>query len=183
MNRLRRHLKYSILGMTSTKWSNGRAHLQPDKCPVMEPCIARKERRREMKRRILCALLALVLCVALLPVTAGAANETVKWLDISAGEINIYPDGYTVGNAGKIAYTGKYGLFQTKEEAHTVWFGTDGTYDVTLKGLHVTGEGLQNPVIWVFENSVVNLTLDGDNLLDTRGANYQEWSAIKIYSD
>ena len=136
-----------------------------------------------MKRRILCVLLALVLCVALLPVTAGAANETVKWLDISADEINIDPDGYTVGNAGKIAYTGKYGLFQTKEEAHTVWFGTDGTYDVTLKGLHVTGEGLQNPVIWVSENSVVNLTLDGDNLLDTRGANYQEWSAIKIYSD
>ena len=136
-----------------------------------------------MKRRILCVLLALVLCVALLPVTAGAANENVKWLDISAGEINIDPDGYTVGNAGKIAYTGKYGLFQTKEEAHTVWFGTDGTYDVTLKGMHVTGEGLQNPVIWVSENSVVNLTLDGDNLLDTRGANYQEWSAIKIYSD
>ncbi len=136
-----------------------------------------------MKRRILCVLLALVLCVALLPVTAGAANENVKWLDISAGEINIDPDGYTVGNAGKIAYTGKYGLFQTKEEAYTVWFGTDGTYDVTLKGMHVTGEGLQNPVIWVSENSVVNLTLDGDNLLDTRGANYQEWSAIKIYSD
>ena len=41
----------------------------------------------------------------------------------------------------------------------------------------------QNPVIWVSENSVVNLTLDGDNLLDTRRANYQEWSAIKIYSD
>ena len=136
-----------------------------------------------MKRRILCVLLALVLCVALLPVTAGAANETVKWLDISEGKINIDPAGYTVGNAGKIAYTGKYGLFQTKEEAHTVWFGTDGTYDVTLKGMHVTGEGLQNPVIWVSENSVVNLTLDGDNLLDTRGANYQEWSAIKIYSD
>ena len=136
-----------------------------------------------MKRRILCVLLALVLCVALLPVTAGAANETVKWLDISAGEINISPDGYTVGSAEMTAYTGKYGLFQTKEEAHTVWFGTDGTYDVTLKGMHVTGEGLQNPVIWVFENSVVNLTLDGDNLLDTRGANYQEWSAIKIYSD
>ena len=135
-----------------------------------------------MKRRILCVLLALVLCVALLPVTAGAANETVKWLDISAGEINIYPDGYTVGNAGKIAYTGKYGLFQTKEEAHTVWFGTDGTYDVTLKGLHVTGEGLQNPVIWVFENSVVNLTLDGDNLLDTRLAYRGDYPAIKAFT-
>ena len=135
-----------------------------------------------MKRRILCVLLALVLCVALLPVTAGAANETVKWLDISAGEINIYPDGYTVGNAGKIAYTGKYGLFQTKEEAHTVWFGTDGTYDVTLKGLHVTGEGLQNPVIWVSENSVVNLTLDGDNLLDTRSAYLVDCTAVTTFS-
>ena len=135
-----------------------------------------------MRKRILCTLLALVLCVALLPVTAGAANETVKWLDISAGEINIYPDGYTVGNAGKIAYTGKYGLFQTKEEAHTVWFGTDGTYDVTLKGLHVTGEGLQNPVIWVSENSVVNLTLDGDNLLDTRSAYLMDCTAITTFS-
>ena len=135
-----------------------------------------------MKRRILCVLLALVLCVALLPVTAGAANETVKWLDISAGEINIDPDGYTVGNAGKIAYTGKYGLFQTKEEAHTVWFGTDGTYDVTLKGLHVTGEGLQNPVIWVSENSVVNLTLDGDNLLDTRSAYLVDCTAVTTFS-
>ena len=135
-----------------------------------------------MKRRILCVLLALVLCAALLPVTAGAANETVKWLDISAGEINIDPDGYTVGNAGKIAYTGKYGLFQTKEEAHTVWFGTDGTYDVTLKGLHVTGEGLQNPVIWVSENSVVNLTLDGDNLLDTRSAYLVDCTAVTTFS-
>ena len=136
-----------------------------------------------MRKRILCTLLALVLCVALLPVTAGAANETVKWLDISAGEINIDPDGYTVGSAGRNAYTGKYGLIQTKERAYTVCFERGGTYDVTLKGLHVTGEGLQNPVIWVSGNSVVNLTLDGDNLLDTRGANYQEWSAIKIYSD
>ena len=135
-----------------------------------------------MKRRILCVLLALVLCVALLPVTAGAANENVKWLDISAGEINIDPDGYTVGNAGKIAYTGKYGLFQTKEEAHTVWFGTDGTYDVTLKGMHVTGEGLQNPVIWVSENSVVNLTLDGDNLLDTRSAYLVDCTAVTTFS-
>ena len=135
-----------------------------------------------MKRRILCVLLALVLCAALLPVTAGAANENVTWLDISAGEINIDPDGYTVGNAGKITYTGKYGLIQTKEEAHTVWFGTDGTYDVTLKGLHVTGEGLQNPVIWVSKNSVVNLTLDGDNLLDTRSAYLMDCTAVTTFS-
>ena len=50
-----------------------------------------------MKRRILCVLLALVLCVALLPVTAGAANETVKWLDISEGEIHIRSEERRVG--------------------------------------------------------------------------------------
>ena len=135
-----------------------------------------------MKRRILCVLLALVLCVALLPVTAGAANETVKWLDISAGEINIDPAGYTVGNAGKITYTGKYVLYQTKEEAYTVCFEPGGTYDVTLKGLHVTGEGLQKPVIWVSGNSVVNLTLDGDNLLDTRSAYLVDCTAVTTFS-
>ena len=136
-----------------------------------------------MRKRILCTLLALGLLLAMLPVTAGAANETVKWLDISEDEINISPDGYTVGNAGKIAYTGKYGLIQTKERAYTVCFERGGTYDVTLKGLHVTGEGLQNPVIWVFENSVVNLTLDGDNLLDTRKAYLGNYSAISIAPD
>ena len=139
-----------------------------------------------MKRRILCALLALVLCVALLPVTAGAANEDVKWLDISEGEINIRPNEYEQRKREGTytePYTGKYVLYQTKEEAYTVCFEPGGTYDVTLKGLHVTGEGLQNPVIWVFENSVVNLTLDGDNLLDTRKAYLGNYSAISIAPD
>ena len=135
-----------------------------------------------MRKRILCTLLALGLLLAMLPVTAGAANETVKWLDISEGEINIDPDGYTVGSAGRNAYTGKYGLIQTKERAYTVCFERGGTYDVTLKGLHVTGEGLQNPVIWVSENSVVNLTLDGDNLLDTRSAYLMDCTAITTFS-
>ena len=139
-----------------------------------------------MKRRILCALLALVLCVALLPVTAGAANEDVKWLDISEGEINIRPNEYEQRKREGTytePYTGKYVLYQTKEEAYTVCFEPGGTYDVTLKGLHVTGEGLQNPVIWVSENSVVNLTLDGDNLLDTRKAYLGNYSAISIAPD
>ena len=135
-----------------------------------------------MRKRILCTLLALGLLLAMLPVTAGAANETVKWLDISEGEINIDPDGYTVGSAGRNAYTGKYGLFQREGRAYTVCFEPGGTYDVTLKGLHVTGEGLQNPVIWVSENSVVNLTLDGDNLLDTRSAYLMDCTAITTFS-
>ena len=134
-----------------------------------------------MKRRILCVLLALVLCVALLPVTAGAANETVKWLDISAGAINISPDGYTVGSAEMTAYTGKYGLFQREGRAYTVCFEPGGTYDVTLKGLQVTGEGLMDHAIWVSQDSVVNLTLDGDNLLDTRNVDQNTYSAITTF--
>ena len=82
-----------------------------------------------MKRRILCVLLALVLCVALLPVTAGAANENVKWLDISAGEINIDPDGYTVGNAGKIAYTGNTAFSRQKKKR--IRFGLGRTVPMT----------------------------------------------------
>ena len=58
-------------------------------------------------------LLALVLCVALLPVTAGAANETVKWLDVSKGEICLYPDGYKAEGGQKTTYTGKYGIYQS----------------------------------------------------------------------
>ena len=138
-----------------------------------------------MKRRILCVLLALVLCVALLPITAGAANENVKWLDISAGEINIRPNEYEQRKREGTytePYTGKYVLYQTKEEAYTVCFEPGGTYDVTLKGLHVTGEGLQNPVIWVSGNSVVNLTLDGDNLLDTRSAYLMNYTAVTTSS-
>ena len=138
-----------------------------------------------MKRRILCVLLALVLCVALLPVTAGAANENVKWLDISAGEINIRPNEYEQRKREGTytePYTGKYVLYQTKEEAYTVCFEPGGTYDVTLKGLHVTGEGLQKPVIWVSGNSVVNLTLDGDNLLDTRSAYLVDCTAVTTFS-
>ena len=73
----------------------------------------------------------------------------------------------------------------TRQKKKRILFGFEpgGTYDVTLKGLHVTGEGLQNPVIWVFENSVVNLTLDGDNLLDTRKAYLGNYSAISIAPD
>ena len=138
-----------------------------------------------MKRRILCVLLALVLCVALLPMTVGAANEDVKWLDISAGEINIRPNEYEQRKREGTytePYTGKYVLYQTKEEAYTVCFEPGGTYDVTLKGLHVTGEGLQKPVIWVSGNSVVNLTLDGDNLLDTRSAYLVDCTAVTTFS-
>ena len=139
-----------------------------------------------MRRRFLCAMLALCLMMALLPVTAWAANETVKWLDISKGAINIRPNEYEQRKREGTytePYTGKYVLYQTKEEAHTVCFELGGTYDVTLKGLHVTGEGLQNPAIWFFPNSVVNLTLDGDNLLDTRKAYLDNYSAISIDPD
>ena len=141
-----------------------------------------------MRRRILCALLALVLCVALLPVTAGAANETVKWLDISKGDIHLWPDGYEAERGQKANYTGKYGIYQSDStRGYNIYIepsespNTTAVYDVTFRNLNVTGDYLYNPALWICSDTVVNLTLDGENLLDTR-LSYESRSAIIIFS-
>ena len=84
--------------MTSTKWSNGRAHLKPDLRPVYALLRPKDERRSEMRKRILCTLLALGLLLALLPVTAGAAD--VKELNLADGYIIIRPNEYVVSGSG-----------------------------------------------------------------------------------
>ena len=142
-----------------------------------------------MKRRILCVLLALVLCVALLPVTAGAANETVKWLDVSKGEICLYPDGYKAEGGQKTTYTGKYGIYQSDAtKGYTIYIeplessNTTAVYDVTFRNLKFTGDHLENPALMILSNVIVNLTLDGDNLLDTRRAYRGDYPAIKVFT-
>ena len=141
-----------------------------------------------MKRRILCALLALVLCAALLPMTVGAANEDVKWLDISKGDIHLWPDGYEAERGQKANYTGKYGIYQSDStRGYNIYIepsespNTTAVYDVTFRNLNVTGDYLYNPALWICSDTVVNLTLDGENLLDTR-LSYEPRSAIIIFS-
>ena len=75
-----------------------------------------------MKRRILCVLLALVLCVALLPVTAGAAN--VKELNLADGYISIRPNEYVVSGSG---------LPEPQPAAEKYIISAKGTLDTVLK--------------------------------------------------
>ena len=142
-----------------------------------------------MKRRILCVLLALVLCAALLPMTVGAANEDVKWLDVSKGEICLYPDGYKAEGGQKTTYTGKYGIYQSDAtKGYTIYIqpsqssNTTAVYDVTFRNLKFTGDHLYNPALKILSNVIVNLTLDGDNLLDTRLAYRGDYPAIKAFT-
>ena len=117
-----------------------------------------------MKRRILCALLALVLCVALLPVTAGAAAPTkTVTLDLADDYISITPEN-SQGKEYVICYTG------STSTVHGINIGDGihkkaGTYYVTLRNLDVK---CNNVALQIFENSTVYLTLEGRNWLNVQ---------------
>ena len=68
------------------------AHLKPDLRPVYALLRPKDERRSEMRKRILCTLLALGLLLAMLPVTAAAAAGNT--LDLSKGNIFIFENYY-----------------------------------------------------------------------------------------
>lgn len=118
-----------------------------------------------MKRRVLCTLLALVLLLALLPVTAGAAEptETVT-LDLADDYIiSITPEN-SQGKEYVICYTG------STSTVHGINIGDGihkkaGTYYVTLRNLDVK---CNNVALQIFENSTVYLTLEGRNWLNVQ---------------
>ena len=117
-----------------------------------------------MRRRVLCTLLALVLLLALLPVTAGAVEptETVT-LDLADGYISITPEN-SQGKEYVICYTG------STSTVHCINIGDGihkkaGTYYVTLRNLDVK---CNNVVLQIFENSTVYLTLEGRNWLNVQ---------------
>ena len=118
-----------------------------------------------MRRRVLCTLLALVLLLALLPVTAGAAEptETVT-LDLADDYIiSITPEN-SQGKEYVICYTG------STSTVHGINIGDGihkkaGTYYVTLRNLDVK---CNNVALQIFENSTVYLTLEGRNWLNVQ---------------
>ncbi len=59
---------------------------------------------------------------------------------------------------------------------------TTAVYDVTFRNLKFTGDHLYNPALKILSNVIVNLTLDGDNLLDTRLAYRGDYPAIKAFT-
>ena len=127
-----------------------------------------------MKRRVSCALLALCLLLALLPMTAGAAD--VKELNLANGYIHIRPNEYVVGNGQPKDAAEKYiistnGTLDTEYNITIGDFGGEGgTYYVTLKNLSARSSGNATPLLRILENSTVYLTIEGTNQLDMRGA-------------
>ena len=117
-----------------------------------------------MRRRVLCTLLALVLLLALLPVTAGAAEPTVTvTLDLADDYISITPEN-SQGKEYVICYTG------STSTVHGINIGDGihkkaGTYYVTLRNLDVK---CNNVALQIFENSTVYLTLEGRNWLNVQ---------------
>ena len=117
-----------------------------------------------MRRRVLCTLLALVLLLALLPVTAGAAEQTeTVTLDLADDYISITPEN-SQGKEYVICYTG------STSTVHGINIGDGihkkaGTYYVTLRNLDVK---CNNVTLQIFENSTVYLTLEGRNWLNVQ---------------
>ena len=138
-----------------------------------------------MKRRILCVLLALGLLLALLPVTAGAAD--VKELNLADGYIIIRPNEYVVSGSGlpePQPAAEKY-IISAKGTLDTVYNisignseGAPGIYHVTLKNLNVNCNN--GPVLQIYENSTVYLTLEGSSQLNVQNENA---TAILLHSN
>ena len=138
-----------------------------------------------MKRRILCVLLALGLLLAMLPVTAGAAD--VKELNLADGYIIIRPNEYVVSGSGlpePQPAAEKY-IISAKGALDTVYNisignseGAPGIYHVTLKNLNVNCNN--GPVLQIYENSTVYLTLEGSSQLNVQNENA---TAILLHSN
>ena len=138
-----------------------------------------------MRKRILCTLLALGLLLALLPVTAGAAD--VKELNLADGYIIIRPNEYVVSGSGlpePQPAAEKY-IIGAKGTLDTVYNisignseGTPGIYHVTLKNLNVNCNN--GPVLQIYENSTVYLTLEGSSQLNVQNENA---TAILLHSN
>ena len=138
-----------------------------------------------MRKRILCTLLALGLLLAMLPVTAGAAD--VKELNLADGYIIIRPNEYVVSGSGlpePQPAAEKY-IISAKGTLDTVYNisignseGAPGIYHVTLKNLHVNCNN--GPVLQICENSTVYLTLEGSSQLNVQNENA---TAILLHSN
>ena len=138
-----------------------------------------------MRKRILCTLLALGLLLAMLPVTAGAAD--VKELNLADGYIIIRPNEYVVSGSGlpePQPAAEKY-IISAKGALDTVYNisignseGAPGIYHVTLKNLNVNCNN--GPVLQIYENSTVYLTLEGSSQLNVQNENA---TAILLHSN
>ena len=143
------------------------AHLKPDLRPVYALLRPKDERRSEMRKRILCTLLAM------LPVTAAAAAGNT--LDLSKGNIYIFEDGYvqstkrlTVKEADRLTHVPHQGAYYiTGTGKQDYYISVSGSCDMTIDGLQIRKTTAS--AIVVNEGNTLNLRVVGENsLVSTR---------------
>lgn len=120
-----------------------------------------------MKRRgkILCLILSAALLLGMLPALPALAEENQAVLDVSQGRINVYADGYVIGNGAKIDYTGNYIL--TGSGNREVYFrspaeGGADAYNVTVRNLNMNS-ATSCSALNISSGVTLNLTIEGDN--------------------
>ena len=166
------------------------AHLKPDLRPVYALLRPKDERRSEMRKRILCTLLALGLLLAMLPVTAAAAAGNT--LDLSKGNIYIFEDGYvqstkrlTVKEADRLTHVphqGAYYITGTGELNYNI--SVNRSCDITIDSLQIRKTTAS--AIVVNEGNTLNLRVVGDNTLDSRvytGIYVPEGATLNLFGD
>lgn len=123
-----------------------------------------------IRKRVMCLLLALCMALTLLPVNALAGGGAATELDIHDGSIVITEDGYTQGAGVATPYKGDYAITQTSNStAHTITVKSGATANVTISGVNITANSA--PAIKVENGATLNLTLGGENSV-TGGAGY-----------
>lgn len=92
----------------------------------------------------------------------GGDTENVVELSINDGSIRIESDGYTIGDQGKVLFTGGYKITGTGATTNTI-IVSGGTHNITIENIN-----LSKPVTGPFvleNNATVFLTLSGTNTI------------------
>ena len=101
----------------------------------------------------------------MLPALPALAEENQAVLDVSQGRINVYADGYVIGNGAKVDYTGNYIL--TGSGNREVYFrssaeGGADSYNVTVRNLNMNS-ATSCSALNISSGVTLNLTIEGDN--------------------
>ena len=141
-----------------------------------------------MKKRILCTLLALCLLLALLPVTAGAAN--VISLDLANGNIYIYESYYEQytdsSSRTRIprAPQDTFYVYETGTDDLGYYLSVHANCDITIHNLSIRKTTASAIVIG--EGKTLNLHVTGDNTLDSRaytGIYVPEGATLNLFGE
>lgn len=110
-----------------------------------------------MKRRILSIAVAMVMCLALLPAPAGAANPITQYID--KGDV-------TIRNAGSYIITQTDPSTPTQNTITINPTASGAAIDITLKDVNIdASQGSYSAAIGVYNGAQVTITLEGNNFV------------------